>query len=251
MGPVTSADLHRWLLRRRLPVIDIASHDWKEAREAVGLNPGITQAKCLARMVETGLLRRVRRGLYVVVDPAREAPAVAIASGAYLHVEHYVSTDAALAVHGLIDQPIPTITVIMPRPAPTPFRLGKTLVRVSRVSDAQFRRADHYRTITDGFRVDLASRVQAVLDALDDPRRMTHRSLLAEVLRSFDSAELQRLASAALITSQAAAQRLGYLLEDAGAETPAALADLRPSSVASLNPGGPWSVFSTRWRVRG
>jgi predicted transcriptional regulator of viral defense system len=248
---VTCADLHWWLLRRRLPVIDVSSPDWQEARQSVGLNPGITQAKCLARMVDQGLLRRVRRGLYVVIDPAREAPAVAIASGAYAHLEHYVSTDAALAVHGLIDQPIPTITVIMPRPAPTPFQLGKVRVKVSRVSDGQFRRADHYRTTLDGFRVDLASRVQAVLDALDDPRRMTHRSLLPEVLRSFDAGELGRLAAAALQTSQASAQRLGYLIEDAGAQVPSALDALHPSSVVSLYPGASWSVFSTRWRVRG
>lgn len=61
-----------------------------------------------------------------------------------------VSTDAALAVHGLTDQPIPTITVIMPRPVPTPFQLGKPRVGVSRVSEAQFRRADHYSTTIDG-----------------------------------------------------------------------------------------------------
>jgi len=248
---VTCAELHRWLLRSHLAVVDVAGPDWQQAREAVGLGRGVTQAQCLARMVDQGLLRRARRGLYVVVDPAREAPAVAIASGAYANAEHYVTTDAALAIHGLIDQPIPTITVIMPRPAPTPFQLGKTLVKVSRVSDAHFRRADHYRTTLDGFRTDLASRVQAVLDALDDPRRMTHRSLLPEVLRLFDSAELERLAAAALQTSQASAQRLGYLIEDAGAQTPSALDDLRPSSVVSLNPGGSWGVFSTRWRVRG
>jgi hypothetical protein len=80
---------------------------------------------------------------------------------------------------------------------------------------------------------------------------MTHRSLLSEVLRSFDSAELERLAAAALQTSQASAQRLGYLIEDAGARMPGSLDALRPSSVVSLNPGGSWSVFSTRWRVRG
>ena len=192
----------------------MSTEAWREAREAVGLAPGITQAKCLSRMVDSGLLRRVRRGLYVVVDPAREAPVAAIASGAYAHIEHYVTTDAALAIHGLIDQPIPTMTVMVFRPAPTLFRVGKTLVRCSRMSEEQFRRADHYRTTLDGFRVDVASH-RHVLDAFDDPRRMTHSSLLSEVLRSLDADEIERLARAALQTSQAAAQRLGYLLEDA------------------------------------
>ena len=78
----------------------------------------------------------------------------------------------------------------MPRPALTPFRLGKALVKVSRASEAQFRRAGHDRTSIDGFRMDLASRVQAVLTALGDPRRMTHRSLLPDVLRPFDAGEV-------------------------------------------------------------
>jgi hypothetical protein len=34
-------------------------------------------------------------------------------------------------------------------------------------------------------------------------------------------------------------------------DIPKMLVALRPSSVVNLDPGRRWSVFSTRWRVRG
>ena len=129
----TASDLHRWLLGNHVAVVNLHSRDWTLAQEAVGLRRGVTQEKCLARMVETGLLRHVRRGMYVVVDPAREAPPAAVASGAFAHMDHYVTTDAALAVHRLLDQPVLMITVIVPRTRPASFRFGATLVRASEI----------------------------------------------------------------------------------------------------------------------
>lgn len=247
----TASDLHRWLLSNHLPIVNLQSREWTLAQVALGLRGGVTQEKCLARMVETGMLRHVRRGLYVVIDPAREAPPAALASGAFAHMDHYVTTDAALAVHRLIDQPIPVITVIVPRTRPVSFRLGTTLVRASEMPRARFDAADHYAMTLDGFAVRLASRVLAVADALEDPRRMTHLSLLPEVLPALDADEIERLAAAALARSRAAAQRLGYLLDDAGVLIPAALATLAPTSVAYLRPGRRSGSFSTRWRVHG
>jgi len=225
--------------------------EWVLAQAAVGLRSGVTQEKCLARMVETGLLRHVRRGLYVVVDPARETPPAAVASGAFAHMDHYVTTDAALAIHRLIDQPIPVITVIVPRTRPASFRLGTTLVRAFEMPRDRFNAADHYATTLEGFSVQLASRVLAVADALEDPRRMTHLSLLPEILPALDADEIDRLAAAALARSRAAAQRLGYLLDDAGVSIPAGLTSLAPTSVAYLRPGHRSGSFSTRWRVHG
>ena len=129
----TASDLHRWLLGNHVAVVNLHSRDWTLAQEAVGLRRGVTQEKCLARMVETGLLRHVRRGMYVVVDPAREAPPAAVASGAFAHMDHYVTTDAALAVHRLLNQPVLMITVIVPRTRPASFRFGATLVRASEI----------------------------------------------------------------------------------------------------------------------
>ena len=250
----TASDLHRWLLGNHVAVVNLHSRDWTLAQEAVGLRRGVTQEKCLARMVETGLLRHVRRGMYVVVDPAREAPPAAVASGAFAHMDHYVTTDAALAVHRLLDQPVLMITVIVPRTRPASFRFGATLVRASEMPRGRFDAADHYAMTLEGFSVRLASRVLAVADALEDPRRMTHLSLLPEILPALDADEVELLAAAAaaaLARSRAAAQRLGYLLDDAGVSIPAALTTLVPTSVADLRPGHRSGAFSTRWRVHG
>ena len=247
----TASDLHRWLLGNHIAVVNLHSREWALAQDAVGLRGGVTLEKCLGRMVETGMLRHVRRGLYVVVDPAREAPPAAVASGAFAHMDHYVTTDAALAIHRLVDQPIPVITVIVPRTRPASFRFGATLVRASEMPRDRFDAADHYAMTLEGFVVRLASRVLAVADALEDPRRMTHLSLLPEILPALEADEVELLAVAALARSRAAAQRLGYLLDDAGVSIPAVLTTLAPTSVADLRPGHRSGAFSTRWRVHG
>lgn len=247
----TASDLHRWLLSNHIAVVNLHSREWSLAQEAVGLRGGVTQEKCLARMVETGMLRHIRRGLYVVVDPAREPPPAAVASGAFAHMDHYVTTDAALAVHRLIDQPVPAITVIVPRTRPASFRFGATLVRASEMPRDRFDAADHHAMTFEGFSVRLASRVLAIADGLEDPRRMTHLSLLPEILPALDADEIELLAAAALARSRAAAQRLGYVLDDASVSIPAALTTLAPTSVAYLRPGHRSGAFSTRWRIHG
>lgn len=245
------SDIHAWFLRRHIPVLNVASASWAEARQAAAISAGVTQAVCLRRLTERGMLRRVRRGTYVVIDPAREAPAVAIASGAFSHLEHYVTTDAALAVHGLIDQPIPVITVVVTHERLMAFELGQTTVRPVEIADRVFRASDHYPTTLDTYPVVLASRTQAVVDALAEPHWITHASLLPEVLSVFDEVELERLAEAALARSQAAAQRLGYLLEDARQPIPERLSGLRPARAIDLRPGRRSGVYSTRWRIHG
>jgi hypothetical protein len=125
-------------------------------------------------------------------------------------MDHYVTTDAALAVHRPIDQPIPVITIIVPRARPASFRLGTTLILASEMPRDRFDAADHYAMTLDGFAVRLESRVHAVADALEDPRRMTHLPLLPEVLPAIGADEIERLAVATMARSWASAQRLGF-----------------------------------------
>lgn len=196
------------------------------------------------------MLRRLKRGLYSVVDPARQVPAIAVASAARDQRPHYITTDAALSFHGMIDQPVPEIVVTVVRGSElTPFLIGSQKVRESGVSQAAFDLADHYGTTVDGYKVDIASRVQAVVDALDAPRQMIHFSLLPEVLRAFDQAEVNAVVKGAIGRSRASAQRLGFLLEDAGVPMPPGLAAIAPSAVVELRPGQRSGLFSSRWRV--
>jgi len=129
----------------------------------------------------------------VVVDPVRETPAIAIASALFAEVPHYVTTDAALAFHGLVDQPIRTITVVLSGTRRV-IDIGRAVVRPVTVSADRLRAADAYATTADGFAVRLASRGQAVVDAVAEPAWMIHGDLLAEVLAVFADDELERTA---------------------------------------------------------
>ena len=247
---MSCSDIPDWFLRRRLPVIGLRSHVWLEVRGEL-LPGGYAPSVCLRRLEAAGRVRRLAQGTYVVVDPVRETPPIAVASGIFAEVEHYVTTDAALVTHGLIDQPLPEITIVLKTVRRRPLELARTRIRGVALAPDKFANAAFYETTLDGFRVLLATREQAVVDALAEPRWMTHSTLLPEVLTTFDDDELERTAGGALARSKAAAQRLGYLLEEAGMLPPPSLLGLRPTSAVDLRPHEREGTFSTRWRVYG
>lgn len=244
------SELPNWYLQRRIPVIDLGSAIWRTARAEV-VPPGYKSDECLRRLAKARRVRRIARGLYVVIDPVRETAAIATASALFAGELHYVTTDAALAFHGSIDQPIRQITVVLSR-SRRPINIGPALVRPVSVRKDHLIAADAYDTTTEGFKIRLATREQALVDALAEPAWIVYGDLLAEVLGRFSEEEIERTARGALSRSTAAAQRLGYLLEDAGRPITSSLASLRPARAVRLRPGqktnGP---YSTRWRVYG
>ena len=248
---MSCSELPAWYLRRRIAVLDTRSAIFRRAWDEV-VPSGYSPDVCLRRLVAKGRIRRISRGLYVVVDLVRETPAIAIASGVFSEMLHYVTTDAALAHHRVIDQPIHTITVVLPR-VRRPIHVDPlTIIRPVTGDERRLGAADAYDTTVDGFAVRVASREQAVVDALAEPRWMTHGDLLPEILGAFSDAEVVRTAAAVLERTTAAAQRLGYLLEEAGRPLPPILAELRPVRAVRLRPQkqarGP---YSSRWRVYG
>src|SRR6267142_1160598 len=108
------SDIPGWYLRRRLAVVDLGSATWRKARSEV-VPKGYAADECMARLIKAGRVRRVGRGLFVVIDPMRETAPIAIASALFAEETHYVTTDGALAFHGAIDQPIRRITVVQSR----------------------------------------------------------------------------------------------------------------------------------------
>ena len=104
-------------LRRRIAVIDLSGPSWHEARRGCGISPGVTQAICLRRLVDAGRLRHLGRGLYVVVDPARETPPLAIADGAFSGTEHLITIDAALARGRAAAQRLAVVSGRSPEPS--------------------------------------------------------------------------------------------------------------------------------------
>jgi len=244
---VGCADLADWYLAHRIPVIDIGSHDWDRARDAV-LPPGYEPSVCLQRLAKAGRVRRLTRGTYVVVDLARETPPIAIASALFADVRHYVTTDAALLFHGAIDQPLTDIVVVA-EGARRPVQVGRLVVRRVTLNLQVLEAADAYETTAEGFRIVVASREQAVVDALTEPTWMTHRSLLPEILGALDDKSLGLATRGALARSTAAGQRLGFLLEEIGRDAPHDLRAIRPRSTVQLDPSRHGKVFSTRWRL--
>jgi predicted transcriptional regulator of viral defense system len=243
---VGCSDLADWYLAHHLPVIDIGSRDWERARDAV-LPPGYEPSVCLRRLAKAGRVRRLTRGVYQVIDPVRETPPIAIASALFADVRHYVTTDAALLFHGAIDQPLTDIVVVA-EGARRPVQVGRLVVRRVTLNPQVLEAADAYETTAEGFRIVVASREQAVVDALAEPMWMTHRSLLPEVLDALDDKGLDQTAKGALARSSAAGQRLGFLLDEMGREPPTDLRTLKPRSTVQLDPSRRGKVFSIRWR---
>lgn len=248
---MSCSDLPDWYLRNRIAVLDVQSAIFERARDQV-MPTGYNATVCLRRLVEAGRIRRIRGGLYVVLDPARETPAIAVASGAFAEVPHYVTTDAAFAYHGLLDQPITMITVVLSRVRRSFPIDATTTLRPVTLDEDRIREADAYQTTVDGLSIRVASREQAVVDALAEPRWMVYGDLLPEIMAAFTDDEIERTASRTLARTTAAGQRLGYLLEEAERPLPSSLVALRPLRAVRLRPQhrsrGP---YSTRWRVYG
>ncbi len=248
---MSCTDLPDWYLRNRIAVLDVRSATYQRARDQV-MPTGYDANVCLRRLVKAGRIRRIRAGLYVVRDPARETPPIAVASGVFAEVPHYVTTDAALAYHGLIDQPIATITVVLSCVRRSFDIDPTTTLRPVTLDETRIGAADAYETTVEGFSIRSASREQAVVDALAEPRWMTYGDLLPEILAAFSDDEIARTAAGTLARTTAASQRLGYLLEEAGSATPSELANLRPVRAVRLRPQNrPRGPYSTRWRVYG
>lgn len=248
---MSCSDLADWYLTHRIAVLDTRSATLRRAWRAL-VPPGYTVGVCVQRLEKGGRIRSIGRGLYVPVDPVRATPPIAIASGLFREAPHYVTTDAALAYHGLIDQPVPEIRVVVVRRRQEVRLDQATVVRPVTIDEIRVAEADAFDTTVQAFAVRVASREQAVVDALCQPRWMVHGDLLAEVLAAFSDKDLDRTAAGAREKTTAAAQRLGYLIEEAGRAIPKPLADLKPVRAVELRPSkGSRGRYSTRWRVYG
>lgn len=246
---MSCADIPTWYLSRRIPLIDTRSGTWQSVKAellpAGYQNPSV----CLRRLAEAGRIRRLGRGYWQVIDPAHEPPSIALADALFRDVKHYITTDAALAAEGLLDQPIPVITVVARKKA-RPLKVGPTTIRAVWMNEPSLSTADVVHTTRDGYRVTLASAVQALVDGLSEPAWMIHGSLLPEILQQMSATGIESAAEGALARSKAAGARLGYLLEDARLPIPPQLVSFVPDAKTELSPGrrGP---YSTRWRVYG
>lgn len=245
------SDLPKSVLRQGMAVINTEAPRWASLRTELGLDSTKAQSACFKRLTQRGELVRLRRGIYVPTAGILDVPELAIASGAVAHLPHYVTTDRALEHHGLINQPIVTTTVVVAGDV-APIPVGSHVLRFVKVAGERVARAQAFDTAVATFPARVASRQQAVLDALVEPGWMLYLDLLPEVLSVLDPRDVERLAEAVMGIGSAPAQRLGYLLDEARAPVPHGLAALQPRSTAYLDPARKRTgSFSTRWRLYG
>jgi hypothetical protein len=217
---MSCGDIPDWYLRHRVPVLDVSTETWRMVRRDI-LPKGYSRDTCTRRLVAAKRLRPVVRGRFLVLDPVREVPAIAIASGLFAERAHYVTTDAVFEFHRLIDQPVPEIIVAMPE-SHRRIDIGGATVRPVTVAAARFATADvvHTTMRDGGYRLALASVEQAIADAVTHPRWSMHYSLLPEILarpREYDLGALVQIVGA---RGQAASLRLNDLLHEAGIDVP-------------------------------
>jgi hypothetical protein len=197
-------------------VLDVSTEAWRIVRRDI-LPRGYSRDTCTRRLVAAKRLRPLVRGRFLVIDPVREVPAIAIASGLFAERVHYVTTDAVFEFHRLTDQPVPEIVVAMPE-THRRIDLGGTTVRPVTVAAARFATADFvHTTMRDGgYRLVLASVEQAIADAVTHPRWSMHYSLLPEILARTREYDLGALVRIVTTRGAAATLRLHDLLREAG-----------------------------------
>lgn len=231
----------------------------EEARHASGKGYPAT-LHTLRRLAKAGWVVRLNPGKYAIVpleagDKATPAAnRLVIARELVDGAPYYVSHDSALEVHNMLTRPVTTVTLTTPRRLlyrtvlGVPYRFvaarpenlwGYEPVWV--MPDEQVEVSDLERTILDGLaRPDLCAGVGEVASGL--------------WMRRDDLDEEKLIAYAHRLGNQAAAKRLGYILELFGLAPVSTLESLRGlvgPSYAPLDPLLPVEGrYLARWRLR-
>ena len=214
----------------------------------------------LRRLIKAGWLVKLNAGKYAIVPLEAGAEAIPIANRLVIARElvdgaaYYLSHDSALEIHNMLTRPVTTVTVMTTRRLlnrtvlQVPYRFvaakpesiwGNLLVWVT--SEEQVQVSDMERTLLDGLtRPDLCAGVSEVATGL--------------WMRK-DDLDWDKLVSYAhRLGNQAAAKRLGYLLELYNLASEPVLSNLRDligPSYALLDPLLPVEGrYLARWRLR-
>lgn len=216
--------------------------------------------KITSTLVRKGALRRVGRGIFLVVPMRAQArpttPSSAALVAALLSDEpYYLGGLWALTHHRLTPQQYATRMDAFVARGHRPRAMANAHVWFHRVPPSRI--ADGYDVVSiEGAAVHVSTREQTLLDLLDYPDMAgATRAALALVEPALAQTDLGKLARrAAMVASSSTCQRLGVLLERAGID-PSKLTALRRRALAtrsltSMVPGAPRrGPVNTRWRV--
>ncbi|HEY2513758.1 MAG TPA: type IV toxin-antitoxin system AbiEi family antitoxin [Polyangiaceae bacterium] len=216
--------------------------------------------KITSALVRKGALRRVGRGIFVIVPLRAQVrpttPSAAALVSALLSDEaYYLGGLWALTHHRLTPQQYATRIDAFVERDHQPRTLANAHVRFHCVPPARI--ADGYDVASiEGSSVHVSTAEETLLDLLDYPDMAgATRAALALVEPALAQVDLGRLVRrASEVARSSSCQRLGVLLERAGV-APAKLAALRQRAMAtqsltSMIPGTPRrGQVNTRWRV--
>ncbi len=241
--------------------------EWERARASrvtradVARRWGAEKAdKITSGLVRKGALRRVGRGIFLIIPFRAQArpstPSAAAIVAALLSDEpYYLSGLWALTFHRLTLQQYTTRMDAFVARSHQPRTLANARVRFHRVPPSRIAKASEVTSL-EGSPARVSTKEGTLLDLLDYPDMAgaTHASLglVKPALGQVDLEELARLAAA--ISRSSTCQRLGVLLERAGVN-PSRLAALRRRalgtlSLTSMMPGTPRrGQVNARWRV--
>jgi predicted transcriptional regulator of viral defense system len=245
------------------------THDARAAAEQLGIPSGTT-SWLLHELARSGWVRRLRRGLYAVDETHRGGSAPHPFAIATVLVEpSAISHWSALAHHGLTEQIPLIVTASTTRDVVTPRMRGVTsqsdepastwevdglAIRYIRVQPDRFWGFDDV-WVDELSRVRITDRERTVLDAFVSPGFFGSIGEVLGILEEhLSELDVERLVSYALRYGQdAAIKRLGYALEQLGAD-PEAICPLRDVPVRGyrlLDPQGPdRGPYVAAWRLR-
>ena len=195
-----------------------------DLRERLDLTP--KQAQRLAhRLGQHNLVRRIKRGVYVILDPAdwQDGRGLGVdrfwaAANAVRGEPYFLAYYTAMELHQMLQHPLRTVFLAVTKQH-RPLTFGRTRVRFVTLATGKFFGDEDYRT-AEGHVVRVAQLERTFLDCADRPDLCGG---IEEVFRGFvrrqadlDPDRLVRLVHR--LDKPVVTKRLGFLLELAGAD---------------------------------
>ncbi len=231
----------------------------EDAQNVTGQSYAATQ-QALLRLTRAGWLVKLGAGKYAIVSPSAgddafpEANRLVIARELAGDVPYYVSHESAMEVHNMLTRPVTRVIISTPR------RLNsRTILKVPYqfITTKTVNMWGHAPVwISAGEQVQVSDPERTILDGLARPELCAGVSEVASgLLTRKDTLDWEKLAAyARRLGNQAAAKRLGYLLEFYGLGTHQIQTDLQEwlgPSYALLDPFLPADGhFLSRWRLQ-
>jgi predicted transcriptional regulator of viral defense system len=231
------------------------------ARRVLSLSPHATTLR-LSRLVEAGWLRRVRRGLYLVLPLEAKAELATTVEDPWVLADElfapcYIGGWSAAEHWGLTEQIFRSVFVVTAAPirrrsdtvAGVEFRVLRTGVRRVKAASAIWRGAE---------RVSISNREHTLADGLASPGWVGGVRHLADMLATYRTSRewnpAQLLSAVRLLRRGSAMKRLGYLAETlwpGETEIPKAALEARSAGLVKLDPAiSEMGRISKRWGLR-